>query len=146
MPNLNHRRKKSLDVLVEANIDQLFDTYVDKAIAMVNETTKTLIEDTLQNHLASKPIKAAIKNALDKDPDVLFGFETKFLRCFDEALADAVADLVARRQRDDLLYQLMESWAVPGMSARGRITQENIKGRCCSSEVIMTTLCRQQHT
>jgi hypothetical protein len=95
--------------MVEARIDQLFDTYVKKAVAMVNETTKTLIEDTLHYHWASKPIKAAIKNALDKDPDVLFEFENKFLRCFNEALADAVADVAARKQRVDLWVQLTES-------------------------------------
>jgi hypothetical protein len=78
-------------VLVEASIDQLFDTQVSKATAMVDETTKQLIKHALASDLAEKNAKAAIKNGLYKEIDVLMDLEIKFMQHFKEALADAVA-------------------------------------------------------
>ena len=75
---------------------------------MVDETTKALIRDAFPDYPAETTAKAAIKNALDKDPDVLLDFETKFARCFEKAVADAVVDLVAERTRRNLLDQFKE--------------------------------------
>ena len=102
------RRKKSLDMLVEASIDRLFDNCVRKVQAQVDRTMRELIGDTLLYHPGSKAIKAAIKTAFDKELDVLLDFEVKFMRYFKEALADAVAELVAKRHKRDLLDQLTD--------------------------------------
>jgi hypothetical protein len=47
---------------------------------------------------------------LGEELDVLLEFDTKFMRHFKEALADAVAQLVAERSRRSLLEQLMVAW------------------------------------
>jgi hypothetical protein len=101
-----HRRKKSLDMLVEASIDQTFNAYLSKATTMVNEHTKQLFEDAFTSGLAREKARTAIKEGLGKEVDVLLDFDTKFMRHFKEALAGAVAQLVAERSRRNLLDQL----------------------------------------
>jgi hypothetical protein len=93
-------------MLVEAGINQKFDVYLSKAITKVNEHTKQLFEDAFASGLAREKARTAIKDGLDKEVDVLLDFETKFMRHFKEALADAVAQLVAGRSRRNLLDQL----------------------------------------
>ncbi|KAG9736245.1 hypothetical protein KCU73_g10297, partial [Aureobasidium melanogenum] len=97
-------RKRSLKVLLEASIDQLFDTYVDKAFEVVDENTERLIRNTLYTASHKQNIKDVIKNGLNNEPDVLLDFEAKFERYFKEALANAVARSVA----GDVLFQLKE--------------------------------------
>lgn len=86
----------------------MFDSYVSAVKAMVNETEKDLIEDVLISDLARRAIKAEIKKGLDKEGDVLLGFELKFEQNFKEALADAVSKLVAERLRREFLNELEE--------------------------------------
>ncbi|KAG9539254.1 hypothetical protein KCU61_g5636, partial [Aureobasidium melanogenum] len=100
----NVARKRSLKVLLEASIDQLFDTYVDKAFEVVDENTERLIRNTLHTPPHKQNIKDVIKKGLNNEPDVLLDFEVKFERYFKEALANAVARLVA----SDVLFQLKE--------------------------------------
>lgn len=100
---------KSLDLLVEASIDRLFDKHVDKAKKAVNGDTKQLIREALSIFSVVMTVKAAIKEGLHKEPDVLLDFEAKFMRHFNEALADAVARLVAERNRQNVLSQLMKT-------------------------------------
>ncbi|KAH0146378.1 hypothetical protein KCU67_g12254, partial [Aureobasidium melanogenum] len=97
-------RKRSLKVLLEASIDQLFDTYVDKAFEVVDENTEQLIRYTLYTASHKQNIKDVIKNGLNNEPDMLLDFEAKFERYFKEALANAVARYVA----GDVLFQLKE--------------------------------------
>ncbi|KAG9562117.1 hypothetical protein KCU71_g7426, partial [Aureobasidium melanogenum] len=97
-------RKRSLKVLLEASIDQLFDTYVDKAFEVVDENTEQLIRYTLYTASHKQNIKDVIKNGLNNEPDMLLDFEAKFERYFKEALANAVARSVA----GDVLFQLKE--------------------------------------
>ena len=78
------RRKKSLDMLVEASIDRLFDNCVRKVQAQVDGNMRGLIGDTLLCYPGI--IKAAIKKAFDKEVDVLLDFEVKFMRYFKEAI------------------------------------------------------------
>jgi hypothetical protein len=95
-------------MLVEASIDHLFDTHVSKAAAMVDRPTQKLIEHALASDLAKKNAKATIKNGPCKETDVLMDFEIKFMQHFKEALAEAVAQLVAERSRCNILKQLMQ--------------------------------------
>jgi hypothetical protein len=95
-------------MLVEASIDHLFDTHVSKATAMVDKPTEKLIEHALASDLAKKNAKAAIKTGLYNEIDVLMDFEIKFMQHFKEALADAVARLMAEKSRSNLLEQLTE--------------------------------------
>lgn len=102
------RRRKSLDVLLEASIDRLFDEHVSKATKAVDDDTKQLIKDAIGSTFARVTVTAAIKIGLNNEPDVLLGLEAKFMRHFKNALADAVARLVAERNRCNLLDQLKE--------------------------------------
>lgn len=94
-------------MLVAASVDQLFDTYLNDAVELVDETTNQLIRDALSPASGIKDIKNAIKKGLNNEPDVLLGFEVKLMRHLKEAVADAVAGLVAERSRRDVLEQLM---------------------------------------
>lgn len=86
----------------------MFDAHLSKALAMVDESTKTLIGDALINDIAKQTVKMMIKKGLDEEPDVLLDLETKFARCFKVALADAVANLVAWRKKPSVLNQLLK--------------------------------------
>ncbi|KAG9837930.1 hypothetical protein KCU98_g8668, partial [Aureobasidium melanogenum] len=101
-------RKKSLEMLLEASIDQLFDVHVRKAIQAVDENTKQLIRDALSDYSVEEDAKAATKEGLNKEPDVLLDLEAKFKRHFWEVLADTVARLVAERNKQNVLNQLMD--------------------------------------
>ncbi|KAH0333384.1 hypothetical protein KCU81_g9877, partial [Aureobasidium melanogenum] len=102
-------RKKSLDMLVEASIDQLFDKHVGKAKKAVDGDTKQLIREMLCSTADEKVAKAAIKEGLNNESDVLLNFEAKFRQHFREVLADAVASLMAERHRQIVLEQLMKT-------------------------------------
>ncbi|KAH0285204.1 hypothetical protein KCU62_g7737, partial [Aureobasidium sp. EXF-3399] len=102
-------RKKSLDVLMKANLKGMYDTCVEKAMTMVDNATMLLIQDTLQSISAREIIKETIQKGLAKEPDVLLDLEAKFERYFKEALAGAVADLVAQRSRLNVLKQLRKA-------------------------------------
>lgn len=95
-------------MLVEASIDRLFDTHVSRATSMVDKHTEKLIKHALASDLAKKNAKAAIKNGLYKEIDVLMDFGIEFMQHFKEALAEAVAQLVAERSRCNILKQLMQ--------------------------------------
>lgn len=94
-------------MLVAASVDHLLDTYIEDAVDIVDETTKKLIRDALSPASRMKDINNAVKKGLISEPDVLLDFEVKLMRHLKEALADAVARLVAERSRRDILERLM---------------------------------------
>lgn len=91
---------------MEANINRMFDTCASKAMAMVDDATMLLIEDTFGSVSAKEIMKDTIRKGLAEEPDVLVNLEVKFEKYFKKALADAVADLVAERSRRNVLKQL----------------------------------------
>lgn len=78
-------------------------------MAMVDQATMLLIEDAIGSVSAREMMKDAIKAGLARESDVLLDLETKFEQYFKEALADAVASLVAARSRLNVLKQLRKT-------------------------------------
>lgn len=91
---------------MRASIDQIFEGHVRKAKEAVDENTQQLIRDALNGGFNKIIAKDKIIRGLEDEPDLLLDFPAKFRQHFKEALADAVARLVAERNRQNVLNQL----------------------------------------